>query len=422
MVNEIELSEKFEPLYKLLDGDYKDVDLVIVTGGRLGSKSYGVSTFIAEAFIQFDWQTLYTRFTNVSGKDSTIPEFAEKLELLNYRGLAKETGNRFDSLCGNGKVVFKGLKAGSAIQSANLKSLKDFNCWVNDESEEIPSYEVFRKIFLSIRSIEKRNLTILILNPTTKDFWIHEKFFKPNNIQDGFNGVVDRVMYIHTTYLDVPRKFIPDNIYNYYQELKVKSPDEYNYTILGGWLTDVKGAVFLKNQFEYFSLKDINTDNIEARLGAIDVADEGLDALSFPLGYLIGGKFYVTDWLFTTENTEYTIPKCTELTLHNKLDYLAIETNNMGGLFLKDVQKGITTTSIIPVHQSSNKHTRIIQNAYFIRNYLVFRNDYEPGSDYDKAMKQMFMYTKDAKYKKDDAPDSIALLSALIRDLFQSEF
>ena len=175
MDNEIQFSEKFEPLYNLLEGNQKEIDLVIVTGGRLGSKSYGVSTFIAEAFIQYDWQTLYTRFTNSSGKDSTIPEFAEKLELLNYQDFAEVSGNRYTNSFENsdGKVIFKGLKAGSATQSANLKSLKGFNCWVNDESEEIPSYEIFRKIFLSIRSTERRNLTILIMNPTVKDFWIH---------------------------------------------------------------------------------------------------------------------------------------------------------------------------------------------------------------------------------------------------------
>lgn len=180
--------------------------------------------------------------------------------------------------------------------------------------------------------------------------------------------------------------------------------------------------VFNHNDFDYFTLEDLHSDNIEGRLGAIDVADEGLDSLSFPSGVLIGSRFYLTEWLFTTENTEYTIPQCTQITRRERLDFLAIETNNMGGLFLKEVQKNITTTDIIPVHQSTKKHTRIIQNAHFVRNFFVFRNDYEVGSDYDKAMKQLFMYTKDGKYDKDDAPDSIALLSSLIRDIYQEKF
>ena len=178
----------------MLEGKQPEVDLVIVTGGRYSSKYYVVSTFAAEGFVQEDWKVLYSRFTNVAGQDSTVPEFAEKIELLGYENHVKETSNRFESLCGNGKVVFKGLKASSATQSANLKSLKGFNLWVNDESEEIPDYNTFKKIFLSIRSLEKRNITILILNPTVKEFLIHERYFAPYGIEDGFNGIRVNVM------------------------------------------------------------------------------------------------------------------------------------------------------------------------------------------------------------------------------------
>ena len=37
-------------------------------------------------------------------------------------------------------------------------------------------------------------------------------------------------------------------------------------------------------------------------------------------------------------------------------------------------------------------------------------------------MKQVFGYTKDGKAKHDDAPDSLALLAALVRDLYQGTF
>lgn len=418
----IEFSEKFEPLFELLEGKHPEVDLVIVTGGRLGSKSYGVSTCVAEGFIQEDWQAIYTRFTNVSGQDSTVPEFSEKLDLLGYSEYAKEVGNRFESLCGTGKVVFKGLKAGSATQSANLKSLKGFNCWVNDESEEIPDYNTFRKIFLSIRSTVKRNVTILILNPTTKDFWLHERFFKPKNIPNMFNGIVDNVMYIHTTYLDVPRKYIPDNIWKDYEYQKANYPDEYEHVILGGWLADLEGSLFKHSELDRFKLYELNTENTEGKIGAIDVADEGTDSLSYPVGYVIGEKIYVTDWLFTTENTEYTIPESTAQTRRHRLDYLAIETNNHGSLFYKQVNNEISGTGLIGVHQSSNKHSRIIQNAHFIRTYFVFRDDYEAGSDYDLAMKELFAYLKNGEADHDDAPDSLALLAALARDLYQDRW
>ena len=183
-----------------------------------------------------------------------------------------------------------------------------------------------------------------------------------------------------------------------------------------------KSVVFNKSEIQRFKLDQLNTDNIEGKVGAIDVADEGTDALSYPIGYIIADKVYITEWLFTTENTEYTIPQSSQLTRQHKLDYLAIETNNHGSVFLKQVNKEINGVGIIPVHQSANKHSRIIQNAHFIRNHFVFRDDYIQGSDYDKAMKEVFGYTKDGKAKHDDAPDSLALLSALVRDLYQHKF
>ena len=184
-----------------------------------------------------------------------------------------------------------------------------------------------------------------------------------------------------------------------------------------------KGLVFLKSDFEYFQGNDFDENRIEGRIGAIDVADEGMDFLSFPIGYVMGSKIYVTDWLFTRENTEYTIPESTRLIKHNSLNFCAIETNNHGSLFYKDVQKNTTSqTKLIGVFQTANKHSRIIQNAHFVRTHFVFRNDYKAGSDYDKAMKQLFSYTKDGKAKHDDAPDSITLLSYVAQDYFKRNF
>jgi len=184
-----------------------------------------------------------------------------------------------------------------------------------------------------------------------------------------------------------------------------------------------KGLVFLKTDFEYFQGNDFDERLIEGRIGAIDVADEGMDYLSFPIGHIIGSKIYITDWLFTRENTEYTIPTSTQLIKRNNLNFCAIETNNHGSLFFKDVKKNITSqTSLIPIFQTSNKHSRIIQKAHFIRTHFVFRSDYLPGSDYDKAMKQLFTYTKDGKAKHDDAPDSITLLACVADDFYKRNF
>ena len=194
---ELEISGKFRPLFRLLDMDYKsDVDTVIMTGGRYSLKSSTVSIFSLLAMVQYKWNVLYTRYTNMSITDSVKPEVSDKIEALGYQDIISDTQNHIE--CNGNRIAFKGIKTGSSVQTANLKSLSGFNCFIVDEAEEIPDYETFKKVFYSIRSETKRNLTILILNPTVKDHWIFREFFEKKGLEGGENTVRDNVRYIHT--------------------------------------------------------------------------------------------------------------------------------------------------------------------------------------------------------------------------------
>ena len=70
------------------------------------------------------------------------------------------------------------------------------------------------------------------------------------------------------------------------------------------------------------------------------------------------------------------------------------------------------------VHQSANKHTRIVTKAAGVRFNIIFRKDYEPGSMYEKGIRQFFRYNKDKSENEwDDAADSITGLKMLNDDL-----
>ena len=60
------------------------VDIVILTGGRSSAKSFCKAVFSLTALVEHGWNTLYTRFTNVSISDSIKAEVDEKIELLGY--------------------------------------------------------------------------------------------------------------------------------------------------------------------------------------------------------------------------------------------------------------------------------------------------------------------------------------------------
>lgn len=250
---EINLSPKYEPLFKRPKG----VDTYIITGGRFSSKSYSVAISSVVLAAIKNHRILYGRYTNISSKDSTFPEVESKIKLLNYESFFDINQNRIDGKHNGSKIIFKGFKAGSLNQTANLKSLTDFSCLIIEEAEEIPDYDTYEKVALSIRGNgideEEPNIKILILNPTTKEHWIYSNFFIDKGVEAGFNGVKDNVCYIHTSYLDC-LEFVPKDILRSFEQMKINKPSRYNHIVLGGWLDKAEGVVF--ENFKYGDIDD----------------------------------------------------------------------------------------------------------------------------------------------------------------------
>ena len=140
----------------------------------------------------------YARERNIS----IIPEFIEKIELMKMQDQFVVTKDEIINIVTGSKIIFKGIKTSSGTQSANLKSLQGVTTWVLDEAEELTDEDTFDKIDLSIRHKTKQNRVILILNPTTKEHFIYDKFFESKGIDQGATLIKDDTTYIHTTYLD----------------------------------------------------------------------------------------------------------------------------------------------------------------------------------------------------------------------------
>jgi len=413
----IEISSKFKPLFRLLDDNYlPEVDTVILTGGRASSKSFNVALLNLIGTVENHWKVLYSRFTNTSIGDSIKSEVSDKIELLNYENKVDDIQNRITAKNGEGSISFKGIKTGSKGQTANLKSLQGFNCFVVDEADEIPSFETFKKVFYSIRSIDRRNISILILNPTLKTHWIFKHFFSKKNIPEGFCGVVDNVLYIHSSYLDVNPEFIPDNIRRDYERLKEENPSEYKNVVLGGWISEQEDALFKKRELQFYTKDKVDFKDAIGKLSFIDVADEGNDFHSVPIGILKDDKIYIDDVLFTKLGTTVNVQMTADILNLHKPEFVRIE-SNFGGSMYSSLLTPLLNGNITPlsIRATTNKHSRIMQLSGFIKRYCVFREDYEIGSDYDKFMTNIFEYTQDGKSEHDDAPDSLEGLCSMAR-------
>jgi predicted phage terminase large subunit-like protein len=237
------------------------------------------------------------------------------------------------------------------------------------------------------------------------------------------NGIAERgkenPMYVSHQFSSYSNPILsPKDIKEMEEEISKMSPEAVQQEIYAQFVEQSEDRMFNSSEMNFFKMSSIREDLVLHKIGAIDVADEGTDSLSYVIGYVMGKKVYIVDWYFTQDNTEVTIPVVSMLTRQHRLQHLAVETNNHGSMFFKQIYRNITQTQLIGVHQKQNKHSRIVQMAYFIRQNFVFRNDYAAGSNYDIAMKELYAYTKNGKAKHDDAPDSLALLCAMVQDLF----
>jgi len=215
----------------------------IYTGGRGSGKSYAVAGALVYLSLTFNQTILFTRYTLRSAAISIIPEFKEKLEEMEIMHLFKITKDEIINIANGSKILFRGLKTSSGDQTANLKSLTGITCWVMDEAEELTDESIFDKIDFSVRQKGVDNRIILILNPTTKEHWIYERFFESKGIQAGSSITKGDITYMHSTYKD-NIEHLSKSYLAQIQLMKVNRPKKYKHQILGGWLDKAEGVIF----------------------------------------------------------------------------------------------------------------------------------------------------------------------------------
>ena len=228
------------PKYQAIGNDTR---YYVITGGRASGKSFSVNIMLVLLTYEANHTILFTRYTLTSAYVSIIPEFIEKIELLDKFDDFHITKDEIINIRSGSKIVFKGIKTSSGDQTANLKSITGVTTWVLDEAEELTDEETFDKIDLTIRETKNQNRIILILNPTTKEHWIYQRFFEDKGIQEGINTSKDNTSYIHTTYQD-NLKNLSESFLKQIEELKIRRPLKYKHAIMGGWLNKAEGVIF----------------------------------------------------------------------------------------------------------------------------------------------------------------------------------
>lgn len=233
----------------------------VATGGRGSGKSFEVGRFTNLLSFETGHKILFTRHTMTSAHLSIIPEFQEKIDLMELNDFFEVKKSEIVNTQSKSEIIFRGIKTSSGDQTANLKSLQGVTTWILDEAEELTDEDIFDKIDLSIRQKGKQNRIILILNPTTKESWIYKRFFEQAGVQAGFDGTKGNVTYIHTTY-DDNKENLDQSFLDQIEKIKLNNPKKYEHVILGGWLDKAEGVVFTNWRFGTF-----NPDNLQTSFG-----------------------------------------------------------------------------------------------------------------------------------------------------------
>lgn len=214
----------------------------ILTGGRGSGKSFFTGVFLLGLTQEAGHTILFTRYTLRAASVSIIPEFKEKIDMLGLNPMYKITRDEIVNRENGSKILFRGIKTSSGDQTANLKSLQGVTTWVMEEAEEIDE-ESFDKIDLSVREKYKQNRVILLLNPSTKEHFIYQRFYQDRGVDPGSNLSKGDTTYIHTTYKDNINN-LSESYIAQIERMKQRRPERYKAVIEGNWIERSEGVIY----------------------------------------------------------------------------------------------------------------------------------------------------------------------------------
>jgi phage terminase large subunit-like protein len=252
----IKLLDKYQPLFL----EQPKSRYYLITGGRGSGKSWTLSMFLLNLTYEEGHVILFTRWTLTSAFISIIPEFIDKIELMNKAEDFEITQSEIINNATGSKILFRGIKTSQGTATANLKSIAGVTTFILDESEELMDEDVFDRIDLSIRAINKPNRVILVMNPSYKSHWIYSRFVRRKS---------DNCTYIHTTYLDNERN-LSKSFLEQAERTKRENLHRYNHLFLGEWLEDAEGMLWNRQIIE--RLRMANPPQLERIVVAVDPA------------------------------------------------------------------------------------------------------------------------------------------------------
>lgn len=230
---------------------------ILITGGRASLKSTSVHDFIARLTYEKGHGILMLRYTMTSAEKSVIPEFKLTLQKLGIEKDFKITREVIINEQTGSFIYFAGVKTSSGDQTAKLKSIPGITTMVVEEGEDFTDKAAFKNIDRSIRTKDKQNRVIWIMNPTFSGHFIYQDWIKNHLTHKEIEGINiqtsthQQVEHIHTTY-HIAKRYLSNDWLLEANLLKEENRKEYDNAYLGQWKDYAEGVIFDKWTLEKF--------------------------------------------------------------------------------------------------------------------------------------------------------------------------
>lgn len=153
----------------------------------------------------------------------------------------------------------------------------------------------------------------------------------------------------------------------------------------------------------------------DAILGICDTKDKGSDFYFLPCFKQYGNDFYLVDCI-CNDSSDYGLQyeKSANIILDNNMQQCEFESNNGGTRVAYEVNKLVEERggrcNITEKTTSTNKETKIIVNADWVKKHILFRDKemYKPKDEYGVMMSWLLSYSVVGKNPHDDVPDGLA--------------
>lgn len=238
----------FDSVYEHILSD--DFDYYFLKGGRGSGKSTYMSLEIIQGIIQNpNANAIIYRKVESTIRDSVYNQMIWAIDRIGFRNYfkAKVSPYRLIYLPTGQEIIFKGCD--DPLKSKSIKPTKGYfkYCWLEEVTEFNGMDEIENLVQSIARSSEGKTAVVLTYNPPkSAQSWVNEEVLIPH----------DNRFVHHSTYLDVPKKYLSPQFINIAEQTKLTNETKYNHIYLGE-VTGTGGEIF-----DNVDVREITDDEI----------------------------------------------------------------------------------------------------------------------------------------------------------------